>query len=83
MRECLVRIPRRLILFALALLERTHHQRLVVLFAPLGACTTSDPCLVYLDWEIAANAAAVWTHHGGTEFVQDLEGRRKRPANPP
>ena len=74
-RECLARIPCPLVLFALALLDRAHDQRLVVLSAPLAARAAPDPRLIDLNREVTANAVAIRAHHRYTQLVQDLEGR--------
>ena len=73
-RKSLARILCLLVLFALALLDRAHDQRLVVLSAPLTARTAPDPRLIDLNREITANAVAIRTHHSYTQLVQDLEG---------
>jgi len=74
-RECLAGISFPLVLFAFALLDRAHYQRLVVLSAPLAARPTPNPCFVDLDREAPSDAVAIRAHHRHTELVQDLEGR--------
>jgi hypothetical protein len=74
-RECLAGISFPLVLFALALLDRSYYQRLVVLSAPLAARPAPDQRLVDLDPEVTSDAVAIGAHHRHTELVQDLEGR--------
>ena len=63
-----------LFLVALALLDRSYDQRLVVRPTPLTTRPPPDPGLVDLDREVTSDAVAIRTHHGHTELVQDLEG---------
>jgi len=72
-REGLAGIALPLVRLALARLDRSHYQRLMVLSPALAARPAPNPSFVDLDREHPSDTVAIGAHHRPTEFVQNLE----------